>query len=121
MTTTREGRNGGPQITRTTAPVVELLERRSAGPMPMLAYGASATYPGKTGWHACVRDQGATLYLSKLNGEDEWVIDGLVPAGTSMPRFMHGWGSRCTRLYHPTETVAGVLDAAVAARLTRAG
>jgi len=63
-----------------------------------------------------VTDQGVTLYLSLLVGEDFWIVDGLVPAGTSMPVWMNGWGSRCTRLRQAGAPVQSVLDAAVKGR-----
>jgi len=69
--------------------------------------------PAKAGWDACVNfAHGLTLHCSKLDGENVWVVDALIPAGTSMPAFMHGWGSRCTRLHFANEQTSLSLDAA---------
>lgn len=94
------------------ATTITVLERRSTEPVPMLALGVHAEYPGRSGWHAQVQWDGTTLFLSRLDDEDRWVIDGFIPSGTAMPSWMHGWGSRVTSLTPAPADVAELLDSA---------
>ncbi len=89
---------------------VHRLHRRSTDPAVALALGGRDV-PGRHGWDALVvTDDGATYHCSLLEGETNWVIDALIPAGTSMPRWMHGWGSRSTVLTLAPQEVADQLD-----------
>lgn len=54
----------------------------------------------------------STLHLSRLDGENYWVADGLFLANGS-PSWCHGFGSRCTTLRAVSEpALKAALDAA---------
>jgi hypothetical protein len=96
-----------------TRPQLVSLAYRDLAPTVALALDGREI-PGRSGYDAKVTVSGATLHLSRLAGEAGWTVDAYIPAGTAMPRFMNGWGSRCTRLVPAPAEVAALLDGLVA-------
>jgi hypothetical protein len=92
---------------------ITMLERRETAKVDSLVFPGHGV-PGRSGWDARVEVGGALLHISRLDSDEQgrWVVDALIPAGTSMPAFMNGWGSRCTILRLAPADVAAMLDAA---------
>jgi hypothetical protein len=102
-------------MTTTEATTITKLTYRVTENQTALALGG-LTIAAKRGWEAIVdRANGERLYLSRLDGEDRWTVDGRIPAGTAMPTFMNGWGSRCTIPSYASRVVADMLDDATKA------
>lgn len=93
-----------------TTTITQLGRRETAAVTSLVFPGHGV--PGRSGWDGRVDWEGTTLHVSRLDGDDRWIVDALIPAGTSMPAFMNGWGSRCTRLRQAPEFIADMLDAA---------
>jgi hypothetical protein len=108
-----EGAQGAPPLRKDQmTDKIRSLHRQESPPQVALALGGR-TIAGKSGWEAVaeVQEDGHafTLYLSRLDGESRWVIDGKW-AG-ARPVFHNGWGSRCTRLTFPSPELEAKLRA----------
>lgn len=57
-------------------------------------------------------DDGESMFLSRLQGEDSWIIDAYFGAN-GFPHFCNGFGSRVTRLHTVADDVSDAIDAAV--------
>lgn len=67
-------------------------------------------------WEAKVSDENGTVWFSRWDDEDLWVLDAHFSA-SGMPVFSNGLGSRCTayRVLPADDSVARVLDSLVEA------
>jgi hypothetical protein len=100
-----------PQEGRGAAPRVRACHRQATEGTVALALGG-LTIPGKAGWEAVVEEGPFTYYLSRLDGEGRWVIDGKWAGARAV--FHNGWGSRSTRLTYATVAIEAKLRARVA-------
>ncbi|MEU2462101.1 hypothetical protein ABZ604_31530 [Streptomyces sp. NPDC012473] len=61
------------------------------------------------------QDRGETFFLSRLVGEEDWVIDAKFGAN-GFPHFSHGFGSRVTKLKSLLPELTDPLDSAARQR-----
>lgn len=104
-------RTPAPQEGAGETPRITACHRQESPAVVALALGGR-TIPGKAGWEAVIEEGAFRYYLSRLDGEGRWVIDGKW-AG-ARPVFHNGWGSRATRLTFATVPMEAALRARVA-------
>lgn len=96
----------------TTPVTVSEVHAFSRGSSVALALGG-VEIPGRTGVAAKVTfADGSYQRVSRIAGDDRWIVDGAWASGSCWPRFWNGEGSRCTLLQVATDDVAAALAAA---------
>lgn len=99
----------------TSVSVLRVERRVRPGMMPslFLAPGVQDGTPDVPGWYGEVTYAGSTFELSRLDGENRWVIDALW-LKNGYPVFSNGFGARYLGLKLPAEEVIEALDNALA-------
>lgn len=67
------------------------------------------------GWKVVVEIDEGTFEFSQLDGETGWTADAFTPAGSSCPMFYNGFGARYLATKQAGESLASIIDEAVAA------
>lgn len=67
-----------------------------------------------SGWNARVIDGDVVLNVSKMDGENRWIVDGRTVRRNGFPVFMNGFGARFCALEPASMEVASACEKAVA-------